>query len=175
MRTLVIVFVALVLLAVPAAAQDTPRGELFGGYSYARLNPGGLAGDDFNLNGWHFAAQGNVTSFFGLVGEVSGHHGSRAGEDVNTQQALFGPRITLRGPLSVFGHALFGVARGNAGLFGATDSETAFGMAVGGGADINLGSQHVAWRVVQVDYLMTRWSERSRNNARVSTGLVVRF
>lgn len=172
MHRLVMAVAAVLLLAAPAAAQ---RGELFGGYSYARINPGGLAGDGFNLHGWHVAAQGNVTSFFGLVGEVSGHHGSRAGADVSTQQALFGPRITLRGPVSVFGHTLFGLARGNAGLFGATSSDTAFGMAVGGGADVNLLTSRVAWRVVQVDYLTTRWSDRSRNNARLSTGLVLRF
>jgi hypothetical protein len=172
MRKLLFVLTALALAALPAQAQ---KAELFGGYSYARINPGGAAGNGFDLNGWHVAVQGKVTSFFGLVGEVSGHYGSRTGVDTNSQQALFGPRVTLRGPVSVFGHALFGVARGNAGLFGSTSSDTAFGMAVGGGADVNLLTSRVAWRLVQADYLMTRWSDRSRNNARISTGLVLRF
>jgi hypothetical protein len=172
MRKLLFVLAALALAAVPAQAQ---KAELFGGYSYARLNPGGLAGDGFNLNGWHVGVQGNVTSFFGLVGDFSGHYGTRGGVDTSSHQALFGPRITLRGPVSIFGHALFGVARGNAGLFGSTSSDTAFGMAVGGGADVNLLTSRVAWRVVQADYLMTQWSNRSRNNARISTGVVLRF
>lgn len=172
MGKLLIVLAALALAALPARAQKT---ELFGGYSYARLNPGGLSGNDFSLNGWHVGVQGNVTSFLGLVGDFSGHYGSRAGVDTSSHQALFGPRITLRGPVSIFGHALFGVARGNAGLFGSTSSNTAFGMAVGGGADFNMLTSRVAWRVVQADYLMTRWSGRSHNNARISTGLVLRF
>ncbi|HEX9761260.1 MAG TPA: hypothetical protein VGA40_10085, partial [Candidatus Acidoferrales bacterium] len=151
MRRLLLVLAGFVLLAMPAAAQNA---ELFGGYSYARLNPGGLAGNGFNLNGWHGAVQGNVNSVLGLVGDFSGHYGTRFGETTHTHTALFGPRLTLRGPMNVFGHALFGIARGNAGLFGSTESEVGFGMAVGGGVDVNLASEHLAWRVVQVDYLM---------------------
>jgi hypothetical protein len=173
-KTLLLAWIFL-LAAAPAAAQEPPpRAELYAGYSYARLNPGGLAGNEMNLNGWNAAIQGNVTNWFGIVGDFSGHYGTRAGVDVNTHQALFGPRLTLRGPISPFVHALFGVARGNAGLFGSTESVSAFGMALGGGVDIPLG-RHASWRLVQADYLMTRFHNARRDNARISTGLVFRF
>ena len=173
MRKLLVVL-GLLLLALPAAAQDSHKAELFGGYSYARLNPGGLAGNQMNLNGWNASVQGNVTNWFGLVGDFGGNYGSRGGVNVSTHQALFGPRVTLpAGPIRPFGHALFGVARGNAGLFGSTQSDAAFGMAIGGGLDV--GGGHVAWRLVQVDYLMTRFFDVRQDNARVSTGVVFRF
>lgn len=173
MRKLLVV-VGLILLALPAAAQETRRAELYGGYSYARLNPGGLAGNEFNLHGWHGAIQGNVTNWFGLVGDFSGHYGTRGGANVSSHQALFGPRVTLpAGPVRPFGHALFGVARGNAGLFGSTQSDAAFGMGIGGGVDI--GGERMAWRLVQVDYLMTRFFDVRQDNMRLSTGLLFRF
>lgn len=175
MRRTILLSAVILLLAASAAAQETPRAELFGGYSYARLNPGGFAGNEMNLNGWHAGVQGNVTSWFGVVGDFSGHYGTRAGNNVNSHQALFGPRLTFRGPVSPFVHALFGFARGNAGLFGSTSSETALGMAFGGGVDVNLVSEHVAWRVIQADYLLTRFFDNNRNNARLSTGIVFRF
>jgi hypothetical protein len=173
MRKLALFVGVALLLAAPAMAQDK-RAELFGGYSYARINPGGLAGNEMNLNGWNAAVQGNLTSWFGVVGDFSGHYGSRGGAAVSTHQALFGPRVTLpAGPVRPFAHALFGVARGNAGLFGSTQSESAFGMAVGGGLDV--GSGVIAWRLIQADYLMTRFNNARRDNARISTGIVFRF
>lgn len=167
-----LVTLGLMLFLLPAAAH-AQRAEAFGGYSYARLNPGGLAGNEINLNGWHGALQVNPSNWFGLVGDFSGHYGRR-GTGLNNHLALFGPRVMLpAGPLRPFAHSLFGVARGNAGLFGSTESDSAFGMALGGGLDVGGGT--VVWRLAQVDYLMTRFSARRQDNVRISTGLVIRF
>jgi opacity protein-like surface antigen len=171
MRRLIAWAALLVCAALPAAAQDAPRAELFGGYSYARLD---APGPTKNLHGWNAAVQGNLNDWFGLVADFSGHYGERLGQRVSTHQALFGPRLTLRGPVSPFVHALFGVARGNAGLFGSNSSEAAFGMAVGGGLDVKL-RDHVNLRLIQGDYLMTRFFDRRQDSFRLSAGLVFRF
>ena len=52
-------------------------------------------------------------------------------------------------------------------------------MTLGGGVDVK-ASEHVAIRLGQVEYLMTRFKETSasrqtQNNLRFSTGIVYRF
>jgi hypothetical protein len=48
-------------------------------------------------------------------------------------------------------------------------------MAFGGGLDVNAGN-HLAWRMVQADWLLFRsGGETDKKNVRVSTGLVFRF
>ncbi len=178
MRKLMIFFGLLLLVALPAAAQENPKVEIFGGYSYARFQT--ASPNRSNLNGWNAAIQGNVTPWFGLVGDFSGHYGTRVdpvtGADlkINTYQALFGPSVALPSRVRPFAHALFGVARGNANLFGSTSSESAFGMALGGGVDAEL-TNHVSLRLIQGDYLMNRFLKVNRNNFRLSAGLVFRF
>src|ERR1044071_2489914 len=57
----------LVLLASFAArAQDVPKVDVFGGYSWA----GG------NFHGWNASVTGNITKRFGVVADFSGHYGS---------------------------------------------------------------------------------------------------
>jgi opacity protein-like surface antigen len=165
------------LCALPAAAQENPRVEIFGGYSFARLET--ASPNRSNLHGWNAAIQGNVTSWLGLVGDLSGHYGTRdiapgVTQDINTHTFLFGPRVSFPAKVRPFAHALFGVARGNAGLFGSTDSESAFGMALGGGIDVE-ASRHVSIRLIQGDYLLNRFLDRNRNNWRLAAGLVFRF
>ena len=52
-------------------------------------------------------------------------------------------------------------------------SDGSIADAIGGGLDYRLGGR-VSWRT-QADYLQTRFSSRSQNNARVSTGIVIRI
>jgi len=47
-------------------------------------------------------------------------------------------------------------------------------MALGGGVDLRL-SRSVAFRMIQADYLLTRFGGITQNNARITTGLVYRF
>ncbi len=167
MRKLMLVLGVLILTTWPAAAQDT---ELFAGYSYLRLNNG----TDINLNGWNAGIEKELAGWFGIVADFSGHYGSPGGVDVNTFQALFGPRLKVdTGLIEPFVHALFGAARGSAGVFGSTSSDVGLGVAVGGGVDIGVGP--LAWRAVQVDYLRTELFGAKQNNTRISTGIVLRF
>ena len=53
-------------------------------------------------------------------------------------------------------------------------SENAFAMALGGGLDYNATS-HIGIRLVQAEYLMTRFASETQNNARISAGVVFRW
>ena len=66
----VICFVLFVCLS--AMAQEYPKAEVFGGYSYFRADGGG------NLHGWNASVGGNLNSWFGLVADFSGHYDSRS-------------------------------------------------------------------------------------------------
>ncbi len=66
------------LFPLAAHAQDD-KIELFGGYSYMRvdatpaLNPGS---GGFNLNGWELSGQYKFADWLGAVADVDGHSGS---------------------------------------------------------------------------------------------------
>ena len=75
---------------------------------------------------------------------------------------------------------LFGVAHvgGDNGL-AFSDSNNTFAMAIGGGVDFKV-SHRFSIRPLQVDYLMTRFTElglgaQNQYNLRVSSGVVFRF
>jgi len=57
------------------AAQETPKIELFGGYSFTRAN---LLGDKHvNLNGWNASVAYNLNKWVGIVVDGSGAYRSR--------------------------------------------------------------------------------------------------
>src|SRR5262249_52382814 len=99
---------------------------------------------------------------------------------------LFGPRFSYRTEhLTPFIHALFGAARVTSNVtppplsafFNRTFSENAFATALGGGLDWNF-NKHVSWRMIQAEYLLTRFNdggENHQNNIRPATGLVIHF
>jgi hypothetical protein len=163
MRKLGSFLVLALLVAAPAAAQDTPQGEVFLGYSYIRS-------DSANLNGWNAAVQGNVNSWFSVVGDFSGHYFPPANLNIHT--FTFGPRFTYRGHERVqpFVHALFGGAR--ASVLGVSD--TAFAANVGGGVDIK-AADWLAIRAIQADALITRFGGTTTADPRLSFGVVFRF
>src|SRR5262245_24849592 len=140
-------FVALTLaLTVIAQAQEAPRVEVFGGYSYMRLQDDG-SGLDRDLNG--FNVSGNITVLgkrLGLKADVSGHFGNifvATGVPSTNQRQflfLFGPQFSLRksGKIQPFAHTLFGFTRQtleNDAISGDL-TDTGFAFAVGGGVDI---------------------------------------
>jgi hypothetical protein len=58
-------------------AQDTPRVQVFGGYSYTRFDsPSFGFSSPSGLNGYNFAPAFNLIRNFGVVAEVSGQYGS---------------------------------------------------------------------------------------------------
>jgi hypothetical protein len=64
-------------------------------------------------------------------------------------------------------------------MIGVKAGENGFAMAIGGGLDVPF-HRHFALRVVQADYLLTRFdsvtgSPAKQNSARISAGVVIRF
>jgi hypothetical protein len=68
---------------------------------------------------------------------------------------------------------LIGAAHLHESDFGFENSETDFADAIGGGIDYHL-IPRVSWRV-QLDDLQTRFNGTRQDDARFSTGLVLRF
>jgi opacity protein-like surface antigen len=182
----ILLIVAALVAASPAVAQDeteTPQVELYGGYYYMRFNssvnaPVFPVPAGFNANGGGGQLEYNVTKWLGIVGDFAGYHVS-AQPSVGTFSYLFGPRINFRRKRQTvmpFAHVLLGglVANGNIGRVG---SQTVFAMTVGGGLDVKV-SPSVAIRPVQVEYLMTTFSDglsNRQNNFRFGAGIVFRF
>lgn len=159
-RPVFAIAIAVILCAAAVHAQQK-KVEVFGGYEFLRPDGGP------NLNGWDGAVTANLTRAFGVTADFGGSYGS--GGSVYTYSV--GPKVTGHmGAASPFAHALFGGVRagGNGG------STTGFGMMFGGGLDLGRGT--VAWRAIQADWLITRFSGfTDKKNVRVATGIVLRF
>lgn len=176
-RSKLLCVVALTLFfAAAAAAQNTPQAEVFGGYSYLRVNPGGGVSGENVPAGWHASAAFNVNNWFGIAGDFSGHYKTISGIDFNAHTFTFGPRITARGndTFQPFAHALFGGTRFGAGFGGFSGSDTSFTSVFGGGVDVKL-SDRFAWRAGQFDYVLTTFGSDTQHNFRYSTGIVIRL
>ena len=125
-----------VLLFPPSVtAQETPKLEMFGGYSYLGVTePSRTLLKSTNLNGWDASIKLNLTRKVGLVADFSGHYGQRGQNpfvfnsltgdrmtvevtpgDFRQHTFLLGPEVRLlkRDRLSVNARALMGVAHTN--------------------------------------------------------------
>ena len=190
---------ALVVSSAPQSnsssqSEHAPAGEIFGGYSFSRFNVSTPSGkENFDQHGGTGSFAFNVNRWFGLVADFAGYHVT--GLPPSTHGAfftyLFGPKFSHRGDRwTPFAQVLFGAAhaKSNVGLAGTPTPGTtffstasihpnAFATAFGGGVDLTL-SKHLAWRVLQADYLLTKFNDADndrQNNVRVATGLVFRF
>jgi opacity protein-like surface antigen len=177
MRSLLMVGALLFAVAGSAMAQDYPKGEVAGNYTYIRINPGGGV-PHFDCHGGGGSAAYSLNHYLGVVGEFSGCKvtGLPSGVSGHTFTYLFGPRLTYRayGRLEPFGEALFGGAHASLSGGGITASDNAFAMALGGGADYKW-KPSVAIRFIQADYLYTRSNGTSENDFRLQAGIVFRF
>ena len=167
-----------------APGRLVPKYELNAGYSYMNFDPGSPFGS-FNNHGATGGFTYNVGRVLGLTSELGQYHFNR---DVNGQSIkggqttyLFGPRVNLRrfDYFVPFAQFLIGGAHGGNAVTGDSGQNT-FAMAAGGGVDMVI-TKSFAWRVAQIDYLMTNYNGSSlgpnarQNNVRVGTGLVYRF
>lgn len=168
MRKMLVVIGLLLLVSGAALAQETPKAEIAGNYTYVRINPGGgLTGINCNGGGGSIAL--NPNNWFGVVADFSGCKVSASSGGGSAITYMFGPKIAYRGSsrATPFVQALFG---GVHALSGGT-SENGFAMTVGGGLDVK-ASTHVAIRIAQGEYLMTRILGTRQNNFRISAGIV---
>jgi outer membrane protein OmpA-like peptidoglycan-associated protein len=182
---------------------DTPRFELFLGYSYLRAVPTMADGNRLVwMHGGSASIAFNVNRYLGLVADVGDYTSSQvrftgaytSTIDVdNANQAaltyLFGPRLSFRqhSRITPFVQALFGGMHANeVTLSGCTancmllPNESTFAMTAGGGLDLRV-RRHFAIRPIQAEYLMTRFKNYStgttatQNDMRLSSGIVFRF
>ena len=168
-----LVLLPLLVLPVGAMAQQTPRVEVFGGYSNMEVD---LSGSRFNMNGVNFSATENLNSWFGGALDISGHFGKDNGFNTNTESLTYGPVFSFRKVKNVdlFGHALLGAVRGGSEYLDISKPEERFGAYVGGGLDVKV-RHNLALRLFQADYLMTRFSSARQDNLRLSAGIVLLF
>lgn len=208
------IFAALIVCtcAVVASAQEPPRIELFAGYSALRVPPGAyLHGGQVSITArvWKslwietaFSSHGgtatddfsNGLSFPPLFAGDSILNKRSYTDDIRDHLFVAGPRMKAgEGRVSVFGHALAGVARSseNGTITAVCDqglcepvvvrreyTDTSLALVFGGGVDIRL-TDRVSLRPVQADYVLTQLgisgNPSTQHNLRLSAGLVFRF
>jgi hypothetical protein len=203
--------ITVVACASIAAAQssDYKKFEFFGGYSHNRVDTG-ISDDDPSLrdiideregfHGFEVSATGNLSRYFGLKADFSGHFKNQSfpipgsptaivDVDSSLYNFLGGVQIkdnSSESTFKPFAHALVGAARGRnrvnfspevcVAIFPSpctdfTDSETGFAGAFGGGIDIR-ASDRVDVRVIQFDYNPTRLFDSTQHNFRIGVGIV---
>lgn len=175
---------AALLLALPAAAQDSSRAEVFIGYSYLRGDYGDRHGDV--LGGALVSGAWRFNDHFSAVGEASTHHDTIRGAHVDSNLFLFGPRVHILGQrrIAPFAHALFGFHQTQVGFpgVGLGGDDTGFALAAGGGLDLNL-YRHFAVRALQADYILQDLNLPTRtggvnqytDNIRLASGIVFKW
>jgi opacity protein-like surface antigen len=108
--------IVLVLATFAAAQQEVPVAELYGGYSFLRVNTGTQV-NAFNSNGGVGALQYNFNEHIGVVAEFGGNangHVSIHSPGIDADQTqfsyLFGPRLSINktGKITPFVEFLFG-------------------------------------------------------------------
>ena len=162
MKKLIGVAILLCIFSCLTLAQETPKPEAFFGYQFTTMgNP------SWNANGWNGQANFYITRLVGITGDFSGAYAS--GAKVHTY--TFGPVVSVhKGSLSPFVHGLFGGAHFSAAGAGLN------GMAMMFGGGVDMGRKQIAVRLFQFDWMITRFSGvTEKNNARVSTGILMRF
>ncbi len=163
-RRLLILLGLFFLSSISARAQGGI--DLFGGYSYERLgtSPGR------NLNGVEITGQFKFTNWLGVAADLDAHFGLPSQLDGRTLHFMVGPQISFPARISPFVHILAGI--GHLSDNGITD--TSFAGAVGGGIDWHI-APFISWRIIQGDDILTHHFGAIQHNARVSTGIVLRF
>ena len=173
---------------VPSFAQEIDRSvpacELSGGYGFMH---------DYDLEenvpaGWYFSAAGNITRWFGVVGEVTGSHKTfDEGQPFVTAKGtvltgMAGPRFFRKvGKFVPYGQVLAGAAHARVSLKSVLgnekDNETDFAVQPGGGVLMYFNSRVGAQ--ISADY---RWidpagkgEDEDGSEFRVLTGMVIGF
>lgn len=163
-------------------AASASQFDVSGAYSYLRAGSANIGGG-FNLNGGSASLAYNFSARFSLIGDFGAYRFGDlpSGLSSNLYSYLFGPRYTLRKAhaLVPFAQVLLGGARVTANSGGINAGENAFAISVGGGVDMPLRHE-ISLRLLEVDYLLTRFrnlngNSASENHVRISAGIVFRF
>ena len=187
--------------AIPATTAY-PRVELFLGYSFIRNVPANSGNRIAWVHGGSTSFALNVNRYLGFAFDFAGYHANRFGPlappnggvvhaSGNVFSYMIGPRLSLRHErFTPFAQVLAGFAHaGNVELqncsgFGCSPlpNDNAFALAAGGGLDFVV-QRHLALRLFQAEYFMTRFADHTafpvrrdrQNDVRLSTGIVIRL
>jgi opacity protein-like surface antigen len=209
MRKLLFFAILIVASASMAFAQSTDynKVEFYGGYSHNRVDTG-LSDNDPELsdivneregfNGFNASITGNLTRYFGLKGDFSGHFKNKtfpigaAHVDIDSSVYNFLGGVQIKdnskeASFKPFVHALIGAARVRnradfsndvcVAVFPSpcpadfTETETGFAGAFGGGLDIRAGKR-IDIRAIQFDYNPTHVFDETQHNFRIGAGIV---
>jgi len=210
-KTMLIGMIIVACASIAAAqSDDYKKFEFFGGYSHNRIDTG-IGDDDPSLqdiineregfNGFNTSITGNLSRYFGLKFDLSGHFKSRTipvgtitnAVDIDSRLFNFLGGVQVKDNSSEstfkpFAHALVGAAYARnrvnitdgacVAIFPSpcpedfTETETGFAGAFGGGIDIR-ASNRVDIRVIQIDYNPTRLFDSTQHNFRVGVGIVI--
>jgi len=191
MRKLVSVGILIFGLCLAAvAADDTPKVEVYGGFSFLHIDDNGLNAPKRNFAGWDTEFQYNITKLLGITADIGGNYGRIEPNVPNSHSYnyVFGPTFSFRREhVTMFAHTLFGentisdniIPNPNCGPFCST-TDSAFAMTWGGGLDVKL-TQRFALRLGQLDWLYTRHNlvplrgKNFQNNIRYTGGITINF
>lgn len=187
-KCFILVFMLLCIASLGWA--QLPGGNIYAGYSYFNTNLGGA--NRQGLSGWEGSIEGKFLPFIGLVADFSANYGdvkfpvaipvappcsvltpcpTSAAANSHIDNFLFGPRVSVSvGPVRPFAEAMFGLSHVNTNGFG---SDNSFATAIGGGLDYRV-FHLLAWRI-EGDYIRSSLFSGTQQNARITTGLVLRF
>jgi len=165
---------------LPGGRTSTPRIEVFGGYSFARMDGG--AGSSTNLNGAMGSFGWNFKPWLQLVGDSSYNFVTVNGTKTVLYGNHFGPRYFYRRHnrfgATPFVEALIGGSRADitvTGTGGYTASNNCMSYKVGGGLDLH-PSRRWEIRVFDFDYYRTSFGTNvHQNNYSASAGIVLRL
>lgn len=204
MRRIPWIFGFVIVSSFIACAQNAPRAEIFGGYTYNRVSGFTIPLEvlfkvqgpafqvpAYGLNGYTGSIDVKVYKWLGAAGEVTDLYGAPVKTIESTpissrehEYSFFaGPRVSvsnLRERWTPFFQALYGEAHGvmaatTPGVTGSFHlSERKHAVAIGGGLDLKIKKQ-VAVRLVQAEYAVTHFESSQQKNTRISTGFVFRF
>jgi hypothetical protein len=184
-RLLHAVIPVLIFAAVPLLPQskEVPPIDVYAAYSHS---------SNFSVgqSGWLASANYNLVPHVGVEADLNGAYGSKGlgtlavilpnlPKEITSHMHSFnvGPRFTYH-PSSTnnadaFGHLLFGFSHTNVSASGASQSDTSYSWALGGGGDYFF-TDHFGGRA-QLDLLRTNFFNHGDNHARISLGVVYRF
>src|SRR6266568_3944959 len=106
---LLLILLRITALSSLSVAQQIPRVQVFGGYSYTRFDSPTLGfANPSNLNGFNISPAFNLAYGFGVKVELTGQYGSK----VNLRDLTVGPQFLYpRGSMLFFADALFAPCR----------------------------------------------------------------
>jgi opacity protein-like surface antigen len=147
-----------------------------------------FANERVNYNGFTAEFNQNVHRNVGIVTSFTGNFDKTSYFDLNSgttfdasvrrYDLMIGPRFNMRNSrVTPFAHALFGIthmrAKFDRPLSPHKKSDTAFGMALGGGIDIH-ASDDIDIRPIMLDYVPTYFNGKRQDNWRAGAGIKIR-